>query len=561
MPASYLKIGGELVSDAILTSVKIVQELNQHSWCYIECRQTEDKRFPVENCIGRDLQIFTYEENRAEHIIFDGFVLQGKLAYEIYGSFTACITAVTRSYKLDLPAREAYYRKATLSSVAQALAGAQGLSADVRCPELAPRNYVQWGETDFAFLNRLADDRKAWIRPAAAGIEISDSFSPGQTLRWREEDGLFSFTMKGRLSPASFGGTHYDARQMRSTTLAQIAKPPEFTGASAPLVGAVQRESKSKLPPGAVHVDHRAATADEFRQFLELETIRSLGGGVLGKGVSGNQALRAGDTVRIEGVLDAAGEYGIFQVTHRWTRNGYRNEFCCTPAKSYLSPSQPQPPRMRGVVPARVTAHNDPREMGRIQVQYDWQSSSQTAWARMAMPHAGGDRGFHFLPEIGDEVLVAFENGEAERPYVLGSLWNGTDQAPRQDFWGADMALNDVKRIVTKSGHRIQLSDQPGKESIVLATPQALKIGLLEKADETDRPMLLMHSAGDVFFSAPAGRIHFHSAFFSREVGTSGAVTPSAHAPAPPPLPRPDFAAQAASLRLASATGTALCAP
>src|ERR1017187_98640 len=225
MPASYLKIGGELVQDAILNSVTVVQELNQHSWCHIECRQTEDKRFPVENCIGQNLQIFTYDDKRAEHIVFDGFVLAGKLTYEIYGSFTARITAVTRSYKLDLSPREAYYRKSTLSSVAQSLAAAQGLSADVRCPALPSRNYVQWGETDFAFLKRLADDHKAWMRPAPAGVEVSDSFSPGQTLRWREENGLLSFTMKGRLSPASFGGTHCDARQMRSSTLAQIAKP------------------------------------------------------------------------------------------------------------------------------------------------------------------------------------------------------------------------------------------------------------------------------------------------------------------------------------------------
>jgi hypothetical protein len=571
MAASYLKIGGELIQDAILSSVTIVQEINQHSWCHIECRQTEDKRFPVENCIGQDLQIFTYDENRAENVIFDGFVLKGKLTYEIYGSYTACITAVTRSYKLDLATREAYYRKSTLSSVASGLAAAQGLSADVRCPALPPRNYVQWGETDFAFLKRLADDHKAWVRPAPGGIEISDSFSPGRSLLWREEDGLFSFTMKGRLTPASFGGTHYDARQMQSVTLAGIGKPPEFTGASGRLVDAMQRESKSKLPAGAVHTDHRAATAAEFRGFLEAESIRSVGTGLLGKGISRNEALRAGDTVRIDGVLDAAGTYGLVKVSHQWTRTGYRNEFWCTPAKTWLSASQPQSPGMRGVVSARVTAHNDPRQMGRVQIQYDWQSSSQTAWARMIAPHAGGDRGFHFLPEIGDEVLVGFENGEPERPYVLGALWNGVDQAPRQEFWGEDVAPNDVKRIVTKSGHRIQFSDRQGQESIILATPQALKISLLEKSDETSRPMLAMHSAGDIFFSAPAGRIHFHSAFFSREVGTSGEAPQSAQGrapaqavravpapPAPPPPPRPDFTTQIASLRLAAATGAAL---
>jgi uncharacterized protein involved in type VI secretion and phage assembly len=365
--------------------------------------------------------------------------------------------------------------------------------------------------------------------------------------------------MKGRLSPASFGGAHYDARRMRSETLSLVSRPPEFTGASGRLVDATLRESRSKLPAGSVTQDWRCATADEFRGFLEGESARSVGGGLVGRGVSRTEALRAGDTVKLDGVLDAAGTYGLIRVEHRWSRTGYRNEFWCTPAAEYRSPTRPAPTPRRGVVPARVVSHNDPRRMGRVQVQYDWQTSGETAWARMGTPHAGQDRGFHFLPEAGDEVLVAFEQGDAERPYVLGALWNGVDGAPREEFWGEDVAPNDVKRIVTKSGHRVQLSDKAGKEAIVLATPKALKIGLLENADETGRAMLLLHSAGDVFFSAPAGRIHFHSATLSREVGTSGTI--SQPTPEPPPPPRPDFAAQAASLRLASATGTALCSP
>jgi len=71
MAASFLKIGGELIQDAILKSVEVTQELNRHWWCTVDCRQTEDRRFPVEDCLGNDLQIVTYAQQGAEHVIFD----------------------------------------------------------------------------------------------------------------------------------------------------------------------------------------------------------------------------------------------------------------------------------------------------------------------------------------------------------------------------------------------------------------------------------------------------------------------------------------------------------
>src|SRR5437660_10209327 len=110
MPARYLKIGGALIQGAILELVEVTQELNQHWGCRVESRQTKDARFPLEDTLGKDLQIVTYDQKGAEHVIFDGFVLEGELEYEIYGSYTARLTSVTRSYKLDLTAQEACFR-------------------------------------------------------------------------------------------------------------------------------------------------------------------------------------------------------------------------------------------------------------------------------------------------------------------------------------------------------------------------------------------------------------------------------------------------------------------
>ncbi|MEO8371390.1 MAG: type VI secretion system tip protein VgrG, partial [Candidatus Solibacter sp.] len=526
-----------LVQDAILQLVEVTQELNQHWWCRVECRQTEDKRIVVEDLLGQDLQIVTRDQAGAEHVVFDGFVLESSLLYEVFGSYTARLKAVTRSYKLDLSAQEAYYRKGSLSDVAKALTASDGLSADVLAKDGAKRNYVQWGEPDFGFLVRIADDHRAWIRPTAQGIQICDAFQRGAKVTWRQEDGLLSFDVEGGLTPSAFDGTHSDARQMRSVTHLAVTKAAEHFGSSGPMVAAAEKQSKAKIPSGSAFLDGRAATADEYKVLLERESLRAAGSRVVGHGVSQKEDLKAGDTVEIAGVLDGKGMYGLTKVIHRWTAKGYENEFWCTPWKNYVAPRLPEPPEIPGVLTARVVDHNDPRKMGRIQVQYDWQEGGPTGWVRTTTPHAGQDRGFLFMPEIGDEVVVAFEHGDPERPYVVGYLWNGVDPAPRTEFWGEDVDPNDVKRIVTKSGHRIQFVDKPGKESIVIATPQHLKISLIEKTDETGRSMILLHSDGDIFINAPGGRVHFRGNQVSAETGGSGSNTSPVAGGAKKPAP------------------------
>jgi type VI secretion system secreted protein VgrG len=276
-------------------------------------------------------------------------------------------------------------------------------------------------------------------------------------------------------------------------------------------------------------------TLDDYQTVLKKESVRAIGGNIIGHGESRNQQLLPGNTVQIDGNLDAHGMYGVTRVLHRWTSTGYVNEFLCTPWKDYTNPDPPEANSWYGLVPARVVAHNDPKKMGRIQVQYYWQEDSTAHWARMVTPHSGADRGFMFMPEVGDEVVVAFEDGDIERPYVLGGVWNGVDQAPRQGFWdkaeavdqNSDLQENDVKRIVTKSGHRLQFVDKQGKESIAMATPNYLKLSMIEKTDETGRSMITLHSEnGDIFLSAPNGRIHLLSKYFSREVGDEAVPQP-----------------------------------
>ena len=99
--------------------------------------------------------------------------------------------------------------------------------------------------------------------------------------------------------------------------------------------------------------------------------------------------------------------------------------------------------------------------MGRVRVQFLWQAkrNEMTPWIRVVQPYTGGGKGFYFVPEIGEEVLVDFEGGNAERPFVLGAHYNGEAKS------GYHNADNRVKAIHTKSGHKLIFTED---ESILL---------------------------------------------------------------------------------------------
>lgn len=517
--ASFIRLNGNPMDDALMAEITVTQELNSHWWCRVNLRQTEDRRFPSEDMLGKNLQIITYADDGAENVIFDGVVIDSELEYELYGSYTGRLRAVTRTYLLDLSPRRQYFRESTARQVVEKVIGDAGLAIAGDMPDGPKADYHQSEETDWAFVKRLVDDVQAWIRPSAQGVEIRTAFQQAVDLAWRQEQGLLNFRVTGRLSQPSCNGAHYDPAVMESRTYEKIAEAASFSGSSSRMVDAVKRASSDLLPPDYIYQRSRAATLDDFNARLKRESQRSIGRSIACRGESREPRLKAGNQVNIQGPLDAQGSYGVTRVIHTWTSSGYTNTFDCTPWQHYTTPDQPEFKLAPGLAPARVVDNNDKDNQGRVCIQFYWQESNETNWVPMMAPHAGADRGFLFLPEIGDEVWVAFEEGDPERPVVLGAAWNGVHKPPREDFWGGDVAPNDVKRIVTKSGHRISIIDKDGQNSIVLSTPKHVRVSLIENSNETGDSVLSLHSDGDIFLSAPNGRIHCHSKFFSREVG------------------------------------------
>jgi uncharacterized protein involved in type VI secretion and phage assembly len=114
---------------------------------------------------------------------------------------------------------------------------------------------------------------------------------------------------------------------------------------------------------------------------------------------------------------------------------------------------------------AVVTDNNDPDKLGRVKVHFDWQEEGQnTPWIRMVNPHSGSSRGFYFVPEIGDEVVVGFEHNHPQKPYVMGTMYGG-NHSPEEN-WVTNS--NDIKKIRTKSGHTLEFNDSSGSETLVI---------------------------------------------------------------------------------------------
>jgi uncharacterized protein involved in type VI secretion and phage assembly len=123
--------------------------------------------------------------------------------------------------------------------------------------------------------------------------------------------------------------------------------------------------------------------------------------------------------------------------------------------------------KIYGVVVGVVTNNQDPEKMGRVKVRFPWlNQTDESNWARVATMMAGNDRGTWFLPEVGDEVLVAFEHGSVEFPYVIGALWNGVDIPPRDNADGK----NNERVIKSRSGHELIFGDEDGKEKVEIKT-------------------------------------------------------------------------------------------
>ena len=164
---------------------------------------------------------------------------------------------------------------------------------------------------------------------------------------------------------------------------------------------------------------------------------------------------------------ESLGDFIIIEITHEVSQGSYyKNRFKAIPATIKALPSPKVRMPLAETQMATVLSNADPEDKGRVRVRMNWQTDGmQTSWVRVMTPDGGSssdvksNRGFVFIPEVGDQVLLGFRHGDPARPYVMGSLFNGTTG-------GGGGQGNNCKSLTTRSGSSLKLDDSAGSVTL-----------------------------------------------------------------------------------------------
>ncbi len=331
---------------------------------------------------------------------------------------------------------------------------------------------VQYKESAYAFINRLAAKKGEWFFYNGTDIVFGELPQKSVELKYGQDLSHFDFSIK--LDDLTFKYLAYDylneeiissdsgsqkvSKMSDKAKVAYDASEKLYTHDTLSLYNHPLSESNAQK-----HLDSRVKLikSSQTANFISLSGSSDNPNLILGCRIKIVENIKEGDKTRkVE-----HGSYIVTSLSHSCDITGnYQNNFTAIPAEIEVPPfTTPHAIPICETQSAKVTDNNDPEGLGRIRVQFLWQKddNAESPWLRMLTPHSGLEKGFYFTPEIGDEVLVAFEGGNAEKPFVMGSHYHGN--AKPDTLFDAD---NNIKAIRTRSGHTIEFIDKDGSEEL-----------------------------------------------------------------------------------------------
>ena len=316
---------------------------------------------------------------------------------------------------------------------------------------------VQSQESDFGFIQRLATRYGEYFYYNGKELIFGNKAEP--VLELSEGRELIELEFELGLRAQGFSGLAYDTEKGES--IQHNAQEVQTEWKENALQAVAVQASKQLFGNVPKSVFSGSEKSQELEEMLlkEKENRESL---IWVRGRSRDSRLKNGSRAKLTDINGRAMEtYRIVEIRHYYNGDEYYNKF--VGVSDVLHP----PYQDSGAFPksqeqmGRVVENADPLGLGRVRVQMMWQEagSEKTPWIRLLQPHSGSGKGFYFVPEIGEEVLVGFQGGNAEKPYVIGTQYNGKEKSGYAD------KENNIKAVHTRSGHKLVFTED---ESILI---------------------------------------------------------------------------------------------
>lgn len=398
---------------------------------------------------------------------FVGVATRIDLENSIMGINVVTLVGHSPTILMDGAKKNAFYRDQSATDIIGGIVGSYKVTrGKMDSAQGSLKFSVQYRETDYEYVMRLATGAGLFAYYDGQEFRVTKANSSDtEELTWRGELGAFSLGLG--TAAYEFNSQVYNYEQKKT-----------FTQDSESITQQASLSDLSKLSPeaskelyGDSGFSSSAPTVEDAKSLdhsLERDRSRAIGKMILCKGQSAVPTVAPGHSVRVTGMDKMDGTYWVHRVKHVFNPAdvGYYNIFECSPLDTAFPQYKSKRPSLSNLQMAVVIDNNDPDQLGRIKVQFPWCASDETPWVRLLTPHAGKERGWYCIPEIGDEVLVGYEQGTPDLPIVLGALYN-KENVPPADAVDAD---NNVKMFMTRSGNRIVFTDTDGSEEVQLIT-------------------------------------------------------------------------------------------
>ena len=437
--------------------------------------------------IGKTVEISTGSlRDDAPEVLIDGEVTSIEADYDTLGS-RAIVRGYDRSHRLTAGRRTATFQDMSYSEIAKKIAGDNGLEAECDDAGAALENTLQANVSDLDFLYGLArrigfdcrveGTRLLFKKPAeSSGAPGEGDFESADPLQLVWNANLLEF--RARMSAVAQVGEvkvrGWDVKEKQAVIGQADVTAPNAQLSMTPRALADRVGGETLLV-----VDHPVGT-QELADGLARARAQQVGSAAFeATAVAlGSPALKAGAAVNVSGIDPALeGKWVITGSRHEFGQGGYRTalEFTGRQDRS-ISGLVAQGAgggreRYYGVAVATVTDIDDPQKMARVKVMLPWLSEDvSTSWARLVAPGAGNEYGVTWIPQVGDEVLVAFEHGDIDYPIVLGGLWNGKDIVPFDYGSGIDSGKVTYCGFTSRTGHKVSFFESSSESKIHLLT-------------------------------------------------------------------------------------------